>query len=175
MQFLVDFAQCTTNGTSYFDSDYTVTARVIFIRVMPWYYQSHRVKKINAEFLKELLNLSLWFVQALWLPATLALLCSNRRYADGRPLHDFTNFVLNHCGFFIGGENGITPRKPSRRDQKAAKNGFRCDCRSHSLALGLDWTGDHRVEYIDAEWSILTAITLPIELKHVSVNFHLQC
>ena len=44
--------------------------------------------------------LSLWLVKALRLPATPALLCSDRGCADSRPPHDVTNFEIDLCSFF---------------------------------------------------------------------------
>ena len=53
------------------------------------------------------LYLSLWLIKALRLPATPALLCSNRRCADSEPPHDVTNFEFDLCSF-VGGGNGST-------------------------------------------------------------------
>ena len=47
---------------------------------------------INSEFVLALFYLSLWLVKALRLPATPALLCSDRRCANSRPPHDVTIF-----------------------------------------------------------------------------------
>ena len=79
------------------------------------------------------LYLSLWLVKTLRLPATLALLCSDKRCADSRPPYDVTNFEFDLCSFFVGRGNGSTPRKPPLHDQKAAENCFSYDCRSHPL------------------------------------------
>ena len=84
------------------------------------------------------LYLSLWLVKALRLPATPALSCSDSRCVDSWPAHDFTNFEFDICSFFVSGGNGGTPRKPPRRDQKAAENCFSFDCRSHPLPLGFE-------------------------------------
>ena len=66
--------------------------------------------------------LSQWLVKALRLPATPALLCGDGRYSDSWPTQDVTNIEFDLCCLFIGGENGNTPKKPPRLDQKAAKN-----------------------------------------------------
>ena len=45
----------------------------------------------------------------------LSLLGSDRRCADSRPPHNFTNFELDLCSFYVGGGNGSPPMKPPRR------------------------------------------------------------
>ena len=52
----------------------------------------NKINKINSEFVLALFYLSLWLVKALRLPATPALLCSDRRCANSRPPHDVTIF-----------------------------------------------------------------------------------
>ena len=106
-----------------------------------------------------LLYLSLWLVKALWLTVTPALLCCNRRCADSRSQLNITHFEFNLGSFFICGENESkpTPKKPPRRDQKAAKNCFGYDSRSHPLPLGFEPT----TTVLNAEWPIHSATSPP--------------
>ena len=66
--------------------------------------------------------LSLWLVKALPILATPAVLSSDRRCADSLHPLDVTNFEFDLFGFFVGGDNGSTPRKPPQRDQITAEN-----------------------------------------------------
>ena len=52
-------------------------------------------------FFTSALYINLWLVKALRLPATPALLCSDRRCADNRPTHDVTNFKFDLRSFLL--------------------------------------------------------------------------
>ena len=69
---------------------------------------------------------------------TPALLCSDKRCTESWPAHDVINIEFNLCSVFIGGGNGSTLRKPLWCDQKAAKNCFRHDCKSHLQPQGFE-------------------------------------
>ena len=47
--------------------------------------------------------------------------------------------ILNliSAAFFFAGGNGSTPKKQPLRDQKAAENCFKYDCKSHPLLMVL--------------------------------------